>query len=557
MLTTKNASKATTPGGATSPSRSRSNLDTLMRQQLRVADPNDPKMVADALLQRFGELPRARAIAGEAIGVPFAPVAPVTSCGASVTATDLDLRLALEHVETDLSAVLGMSVLKGVQAELSGWAEGIRATIRVGQDAVAMGIDSAQRDRTLAVRRTLGDYARLARMLSAGIPDARGQLRGLARSVDAVSATLLVALGESMATGGASDGRFLLSVSFSEMQIRREAALSALRNLLGGVDRNPDHEHWPHGMCAYRRLFRRLERDGQGELRPLLTMAGLAQVLDDLVARADSGAADGLRALSATAAIDLGRVHRLIGLVDELGDIDAPALASFVESLRLFVDGFEHVDGRCLLRIARPLVLHYGLYESKASDTADQHVVDMVMLRGRLASHIDCMIREPAMGIKAVRSAVMLDKLTYDLDRLIDAHVGSGQGATRVAARLAVLARLHQQLGKPPPIKLPVGIEDLFKSVTKGLVQVDEAMIRAEAWQQYRAEQRISSIALRMAPDCLEVQEQFGEKGLVKARIAAVLIELGEDPDTVVQDARAFPPHADRSIARIADHFVP
>ncbi len=161
------------------------------------------------------------------------------------------------------------------------------------------------------------------------------------------------------------------------------------------------------------------------------------------------------------------------------------------------------------------------------------------------------------MGIKAVRSAVMLDKLTYDLDRLIDAHVGSGQGATRVAARLAVLARLHQQLGKPPPIKLPVGIEDLFKSVAKGLVQVDEAMIRAEAWQQYRAEQRISSIALRMAPDCLEVQEQFGEKGLVKARIAAVLIELGEDPDTVVQDARAFPPHADRSIARIADHFVP
>ena len=52
-------------------SSSRMALDNLLRRELKVSDPNDAKQIAEALLNRYKNNPRALAINKEAEGVPF------------------------------------------------------------------------------------------------------------------------------------------------------------------------------------------------------------------------------------------------------------------------------------------------------------------------------------------------------------------------------------------------------------------------------------------------------------------------------------------------------
>jgi hypothetical protein len=154
----------------------------------------------------------------------------------------------------------------------------------------------------------------MARLVGALTPTLSLTYRKFAQSLDEVAAVFMVLMGEALSNVGFSGGRFLLQVPYTELQTRRDAAIYALRNLVGTTQFAYDPNEWPRGLDAYRNLYRLLENQGQGDLRALLVETELARAMDDLIQRAAHGRAEGLRALGATAKLDLQRFHRLVGV---------------------------------------------------------------------------------------------------------------------------------------------------------------------------------------------------------------------------------------------------
>ncbi|WP_204269814.1 hypothetical protein, partial [Klebsiella pneumoniae] len=89
-----------------------------------------------------------------------------------------------------------------------------------GVSAARYGLDPTRRDTAFAMRRQLGEYARLARLVGALTPDLNRHFRNLATSIDEACAVMLVLMGESMANLGFAGGRFLLQAPYSELQAR-------------------------------------------------------------------------------------------------------------------------------------------------------------------------------------------------------------------------------------------------------------------------------------------------------------------------------------------------
>jgi hypothetical protein len=410
-------------GRAGSPSSAQLALDNLIRRELRIGDPNDPSQVAKGLMDRYQSDNRARAIRQEAEGLPFLLSAPTAMVAppAERTATSIDLEQAENDVRKDLDELTGNNLLKDVTPELEGWADAIRSAIGEGTAAARLGLDPRNRDRAFGVRRVLGDYARLARLVGALTPSVNHSYRSLAQSLDEVSAVILVMVGESMANAGFAGGRYLLQAPYGELQTRRDAVMHALRNLQGALNYTQGQNEWPRGIDAYRKLFDALEAQGQGDLRALMTEQELGRIMDGLVRRAAQGNPDGLRALGSTAQVDLQRVYRLINFGYRLVDPESPPLTSFLESLRLFADGFGASGGFRLLRVSRPPIVFYGLYAADEEEPADRRLTQLTIWRGRLASQLDCLLRcdcSPA----AVQCQVLLDKVLYDIDRAIDLY---------------------------------------------------------------------------------------------------------------------------------------
>ena len=77
-------------------------LDNLIRRELKVADPNDPNQIAQALLTRYKEDPRAVAISQEAKGLPFLLAAPTpTTAPQTATSSEAELQQAASHLSRD------------------------------------------------------------------------------------------------------------------------------------------------------------------------------------------------------------------------------------------------------------------------------------------------------------------------------------------------------------------------------------------------------------------------------------------------------------------------
>lgn len=423
---------------AATPNPQRLEMDNLIRRELGVGDPNDPVQVARALRDRYQGNSRARAIDQEAQGLPFLQTSPLfVPAAMERTATAIDLEQARSDVDKDLQELTSNNLLKDVAPELGGWADAIRAAVAEATNAARFGLDPRQRDRAFGLRRTLGDYARLARLVGALTPAMNHNYRSLAQSIDEVNAVVLVLVGESMANNGFAGGRFLLQAPYSELQTRRDAAMHALRNLLGALQFSGGANDWPRGIDAYRKLFDALELQGQGDLRALLAEQELGRTMDALVRRAAQGTASGLRALGSTAQIDLQRFYRLINFGFQLVDPQSPPLTAFLEALRLFADGFGVAGGFRLLRVARPPIVFYGLYTQDEEDAADRRLTQLTIQRGRLASQLDCLMRCDC-DANTTLCQILLDKALYDVDRAIDLYaVGKddlGQPELRAAA---------------------------------------------------------------------------------------------------------------------------
>lgn len=404
------------------PTPARMALDNLLRRELKVSDPNDSKLVAEALLARYKDTPKAIALSREAQGVPFltAPTAPVTMAQAA-TSSEAELRQAMDDIERDLQELTTNTLLKDITLELQGWASAIRSTLAEGSMAARFALDPRQRDKAFGARRSLGDYARIARFVGALTPTLNLNYRKLAQSLDEAAAVLLVMMGESLANVSFSGGRFLLQAPYSELQVRRDAAVYALRNLVGSTQDAYGPNEWPRGLDAYRRLYDTLEQQGQGDLRSLLVEGELARMMDVLIQRAAHGNADGLRALGATAQLDLERFRRLITIGQRLVVPESPPLTTFLTALQLFADSFNSSGGFRLLRVARPPILFYGLYGIGGLDDADQRLLTLIIQRGLLAEQLDCLL-QCGCSPEAVRSQIILDKILYDVDRAIDLY---------------------------------------------------------------------------------------------------------------------------------------
>ena len=342
------------------------------------------------------------------------------------TATSLDLQQAKDDLEADLRELLTFNLLKDLTPELEGWAQAIRAAVADGERAAAFGIDTRQRDRTFAVRRQLGDYARAARLVGALNPRANDEFRSLGQSLDEAASVLLVMMGESIANTGIAGGRYLMQVPFSELQTRREAVLNALRNLNGSSQYAYGPNDWPRGVDSYRQLFDVLDRQGQGELRSLLTENGISRVMDQLIDRAGQGV-NGLRALGATVMLEVQQFNRLIAAIHwGIDDMDSPPLMALQEALQLFIDGFRPSGGIRLLGIARPQILSYGLYGNRALSAPEVRLESLLRLRGNLATNVDCYASCVCDG-KTAASQILMDLALYDVDRAIDLYaIGTG-----------------------------------------------------------------------------------------------------------------------------------
>lgn len=585
-------------GDVGTPNPQRLEMDNLIRRELGVGDPSNPEQIARALRERYQGDSRARAIDQEAQGLPFLQTSPLfVPAAMERTATAIDLEQARSDVDKDLTELTTSNLLKDVAPELDGWADAIRAAVTEAINAARFGLDPRQRDRAFGLRRTLGDYARLARLVGALTPSMNHNYRSLAQSIDEVNSVILVLVGESMANNGFAGGRFLLQAPYSELQSRRDAAMHALRNLLGSMQTRGSANDWPRGIDAYRKLFEALEAQGQGDLRALLAEQELGRTMDALVRRAAQGSAQGLRALGSTAQIDLQRFYRLINFGYQLVNPESPPLTSFLEALRLFADGFGVAGGFRLLRVARPPVVFYGLYTQDEEDPADRRLTQLTIHRGRLAGQLDCLMRCNCDDITAL-SQILLDKALYDIDRAIDLYaVGQtdlGQPELRAASYSYLLDALLSttvcagsatnppQPGDPSAAGQPAsavqrpelrktlvtlsnllrpkpGTPELadWEAETIGsfeLNRTDNALIPGSVFRftdvlhqelclQLDGEQRWEQLVRQMAPNCISASAVFGSGGEMTALLNNAMTLLAQGATDVQTDCGLQGPH--------------
>jgi hypothetical protein len=422
-----NYSSAMAKNNGLMPSSSRMALDNLLRRELKVSDPNDAKQIAEALLNRYKNNPRAVAINKEAEGVPFllASGTPMPLQQAP-TSSDAEMQQAIDDVNRDLQELTTNTILKDLSSELAGWAMAIRSAIQEGFNSARFALDSHYRDKTFGIRRNLGEYARLSRLVgSLSSPVVNVNYRNLAQSLDEVTSVLLVMMGEALANVGFNRSRYLLQVPYSELQGRRDSVIYALRNFIGSTQTAYAANEWPRGVDAYRQLYSFLDNQGQNDLRSLLVENELSRVMDSLIHRASQGNVEGLRHLGATAQLDVQRLRRLVLIGKNLQEVMAvnpasPPLDAFLQALQLFIDGFEGSGGFRLLRLARPPILFYGLYGSSANEeTSENQLVELAFQRNLLAELLDCWLQCGCTSDRLL-CQIIFDKILYDVDRAID-----------------------------------------------------------------------------------------------------------------------------------------
>lgn len=395
-------------------------MDNLIRRHLRVSDPRDPEAISNALRERYTE--EKQALDLEQSGLPFFRTEPITLGSEATGVTGMELKQAKEDVERDLEALLSHAGLKDVRAELNGWAISIRQIIADGAVASRFALDPRQRDAAMSARRMLCSYARLARYAGALTPNLSPTYRQLAKSLDEVSAVILVTMGEAIANIGQGGARFLLQAPASELQARRDALVYALRNLVGTAQESYGPNEWPRGLVAYRQFIQRLEESGHSDLRALFQEPFVAKTLDELLHWSNSGTGEDLRALGSMSHIVLEKFKRLVMLAARLVDPEAPALAAYLSAIQLFLDAFEHgSSGARLLHIARPPILFYGLYGMGELDPPTRRLIELLVVRGRLANKLDCYLGCNCGSIQ-VKCQILLDKILFDIDRAIDLY---------------------------------------------------------------------------------------------------------------------------------------
>jgi hypothetical protein len=291
-----------------------------------------------------------------------------------------------------------------------------------------------------------------------------------------------------------------------------------------------------------------LETQGQGDLRALLLETELMRAMDELIQRADHGRVEGLRALGATARLDLERFRRLVIIGQQIMPSPSPVLTAFLEALQLFVEAFDSSGGFRLLRIARPPILFYGLYGITSLPLAERRLLDIILQRNLLADRLDCFL-QCGCTQEAVICQVLLDKILYDMDRAIDLYAlgthefGDGPPERRARAYghvIEVFLNLHRQ-PIPVPEREPLNLNCLnvnnVLTVSLGNILIElhdlllsatpDAVRQQELCMQMVMQQRWQNLVTTMAPACTEFNLVFrATEEVIQRAIRAV----GGDP---------------------------
>ena len=509
-------------------------VDNFMRKALRISDPRNPDQIANALLSRYpDEADRDRR---EREGLPYSSAGnfrPVVSVAAG--AGSIELETARSDLERDLTTISTLSQLKDITVEMNGWGRAIRQAASDGIASARLALDSVNRDTALSARRTLSEYARLARFVGAMSDGSGLYFRRLAQSCDVLGALILVAIGEGLAASGITRSTAMVRVAAGELQARRNAVVVALRSLTGNFDAVVSQDEYPRGILGYQTLRRSLESGGQAELIALLEENALAAAMDQLVDLTTGASVQGLRELSTIASLLTNRFTRLIqygrsvpdpgSSTGDFGSTESPPLINFVAALQLFVDAFTDGGSSRLLYLARPPILAYGLYTTGDNEPANR-LVRLVIARGNLASAIDCFA---GCGCDAdgIRCIVVLDFILSMLDRAVDLYAvgtsddGDGEVEMRAIAAGLLAKRAIRFLG--PPVANDIDADILFSCTLPAAVvsAVDavfdvlvtsfgaltpdsKAIAASELRIAYSAELQTESLVRRLAAGCAD-----------------------------------------------------
>lgn len=468
MTNPSDQSRSSTPRSATSVA-----VDNLIRRALRVSDPTDPTQLAKALIDRFpDDASRWRQeLSGSPIQAQPVQLAVTTASGPSREVTE-----AQSDLDRDLDALLNESQIKDLQPELRGWASSVRNAARAGLASARLALDGTERDRSMAARRTLTDYARLARYLAALTQCVPGLFCRLAQSCDNMGALILVTAGDALAASGVTSTSVILQSASSELQTRREAVLAALRNLTGATHDAYVSGEWPRGLTALRQLHRALEDSGASDLRAFLDEGYLGNVFDEMIALTAGRTPDGLRALGATSVVTTAQLERFLRVSQDVAEPESPQLTTFLTSIQYFIEAFGAArSGHRLIYIARPPILFYGIYGAASPDAITRFMLALVEQRGRFAEALDCFCC-CCCDAKAAEALIVGGKALYDIDRTIDllAQAPSGFGESLVtsdALQLVVQASNAILKGLPdtdtPPVSLTAPLDMIAAAHSK------------------------------------------------------------------------------------------
>lgn len=559
-------------------------VDNVLRRVLKVRDPADSGQVAKALLNRYSD--QAGALQNERSGLPVVGVAAAAPIAVAAGLTfGVEVAQAYDDFNRDMRSLIDDSQLKDIRAELDGWSRAIQLAADDGIASARMGLDARQRDRVFSARRHLGDYARLTRYVGALSPDNNSQYRKLAQSCDVLSGLMLVLAGDSLAAGGITRSSVVLQVPASDLVERRDAAVNALRMLVGSTQTAYGPNDWPRGLESYRRLLSAFDSAGQSDLRALFVEATLARTLDELIDLAAGNTADGLRALGTVALVTVERLQRLVSFAQATYFAtssggrrliaESPPLSAFLSALALFVEAFDGAGGaQRLLYIARPPIIFYGLYGFGGPDVATRRLLRLVELRGTLAEQIDCFL---GCNCDNITTQLMLDKTLFDVDRAIDLYClgsdanGAGDPERRAAAYGAVILALARKtfndvLDGPQYETLRVTLEEItlllqWPKVLPPFVN-DKALkaerlrigtlIHSELCLQRAAEPRWARMVAKLAPACRGDLLADETNPVIKMLEDALFLINAKLGDQAIGACPAFdisiPPHLETSL---------
>jgi len=509
-------------------------IDDFLRRELQVGDPKNVTQVVTALQRRYPSA--AKRIDQEAAGLPiqlteFAePVAEVV-LPATATPATREAQRVTETLSTDLDQLIAEAGNREVLPELRGWRTRITTEYAAGLAAARLAQDPAQRDRAFHSIRTLGDFARVARLVGARRDELFFDFRRLGTSLDDAALSLRIALGESVDGLGLAPGGLILPVSVTEGRTRRGALIDSLRRLSG----NTQDDDWPEAAASYLALRDEIGRAGQNELLVYLREETTAPILDQMIGEVSRQDSQSLREVGATSLVDLARMRELLGLINRVNAIlpQSTALSAFAQNLGSFLELFGvtavGLTGRAGARLA-----DFGLPLALAAqqlDDADREgrrrFRDLVAWREEFAVEVDNLFEIPAAPADFVDAQNIVDQLLYDVDRAIDIYA-QGQGQPPAwgdeERRAAVWGESVAALGPfPPPLQVnPPPLVVIVNPLLQNHAAIQALAVRFANIRLFEALDVVPAAAV--AAIRLDIETQLARNGVAWHAVADSLV---------------------------------